>query len=126
MPWLETNPMDQRLRFLEDIRLARLSMTERCAHYRSSRKTGDKWTEREAEEGRRGLADRSRAPHRCPHKISAELATLLCECRIKHDDWGARKLLTVLHKRHPRRPTIGGRRTSRASSGPATGSTAIR
>ena len=103
MPWLETNPMDQRMRFLEDVRLARLSMTELCAHFQISRKTGYKWIAREAEEGRRGLADRSRAPHHCPHKISDEMATLLCEFRIKHDDWGARKLLTVLQRRHPRR-----------------------
>lgn len=103
MPWLETNPMDQRMRFLEDVRLARLSMTELCAHFQISRKTGYKWIAREAEEGRRGLADRSRAPHHCPHKISDEMATLLCEFRIQHDDWGARKLLTVLQRRHPRR-----------------------
>ena len=103
MPWLETNPMDQRWRFLEDVRLGRLSMTELCAHYQISRKTGYKWIDREADEGRRGLADRSRAPHHCPHKISDEMATLLCEFRIKHDDWGARKLLMVLQRRHPRR-----------------------
>jgi transposase InsO family protein len=103
MPWLETNPMDQRLRFLEDLRLDRMSMTELCAHYQISRKTGYKWIDRAAEEGRRGLVDRSRAPHHCPHKISDEMATLLCEFRIKHDDWGARKLLKVLKGRHPRR-----------------------
>lgn len=28
MPWPETNPMDQRLRFLEDVRLERMAMTE--------------------------------------------------------------------------------------------------
>ena len=103
MPWLETDPMDQRMRVLEDAQLARRSMTELCAHYQISRKTGYKWIDREAEEGRRGLADRSRAPHHCPHKISGEMATLLCEFRIKHDDWGARKLLKVLQGRHPRR-----------------------
>lgn len=103
MPWMETDPVDQRLRFLEDVRLARMSMTELCAHYQISRKTGYKWIDREAEEGRRGLADRSRAPHHCPHKISDEMATLLCEFRIKHDDWGARKLLKVLQGRHRQR-----------------------
>lgn len=103
MPWLETNPMDQRVRLLEDVRLGRMSMTALCAHYQISRKTGYKWIAREAEEGRRGLADRSRAPHHCPHKISDEMAALLCEFRIKHDDWGARKLLTVLQTRYPRR-----------------------
>jgi putative transposase len=103
MPWLETDPMDQRLRFLEDVRLERLSMTELCAHYQISRRTGYRWIDREAEEGRRGLADRSRAPHHCPHKMPDEMATLLCEFRSKHDDWGARKLLRVLKGRHPRR-----------------------
>ncbi len=103
MPWLETNPMDQRVRLLADVRLGRMSMTALCAHYQISRKTGYKWIAREAEEGRRGLADRSRAPHHCPHKISDEMAALLCEFRIKHDDWGARKLLTVLQTRYPRR-----------------------
>ena len=42
MLWLETNPMNQRLRFLEDLRFARMSMTELCAHYQISRKTGNK------------------------------------------------------------------------------------
>ena len=102
MLWLETDPMHQRLRFLKDLRFARLSMTEICAHFQISRKSGDKWIDREAEEGRRGVADRSRAPHHCPHTISDEMATLLCEFRIQHDDWGARKVLRVLQGRHPR------------------------
>jgi putative transposase len=103
MPWLETNPMDQRLQFLEDVRLGRMSMTELCAHRQISRKTGYKWIARLAEEGRRGVADRSRAPHHCPHKITDEMASLLCAFRIKHDDWGARKILKVLRARHPER-----------------------
>ena len=65
MPWLETNPMDQRLQFLEDVRLGRMSMTALCAHRQISRKTGYTWIARDAEEGRRGLVDRSRAPHHC-------------------------------------------------------------
>ena len=94
--------MEQREQFLQDVRLGRMSMTDLCAHYQVSRKTGYKWIARGAEEGRRGLADRSRAPHHCPHKIAAEVATWLCELRAKHDDWGARKLLRVLRGRHPR------------------------
>jgi putative transposase len=50
MPWLEMNPMDQRIRFLEDVRLGRMSMTELCAHAQISRKTGYKWIAREAED----------------------------------------------------------------------------
>lgn len=32
MPLMETNPVDQRLRFLDDVRLGRMSMTELSAH----------------------------------------------------------------------------------------------
>ena len=28
---------------------------------------------------------------------------MLCALRVAHDDWGARKLLRVLQRRHPRR-----------------------
>jgi hypothetical protein len=51
MPWLETHPMDQRMRFLADVRLGRLLMTALCAYFRISRKTGYKWIAREAQEG---------------------------------------------------------------------------
>jgi putative transposase len=76
-------------------------MTELCARYGVSRRVGYKWVSRFAEEGRRGLANRSRAPQTCPHKIRPVLADLLCEFRRSHPDWGARKLLKVLRDRHP-------------------------
>ena len=88
MPWMETVPMDQRIQFIADHRLGLHSATELCARYGISRKTGYKWLDRFEEYGRRGLADRSRAPHHCPHRISAELAALLCATRRKHPDWG--------------------------------------
>lgn len=47
--------------FLEDVPLDRMLMTELCAHYHISRKTGDTWFEREAEEGLRSHADEPRA-----------------------------------------------------------------
>jgi hypothetical protein len=46
--------MDQRLRFLEDVRLERTSMSELCAHYQISRKAGYNWSDREAAEELRG------------------------------------------------------------------------
>lgn len=67
MPWLETAPMDQRERFIADARAGLYSMTELCERYGISRKTGYKWRERVEEGGRAALADRSRAPHHCPH-----------------------------------------------------------
>src|SRR5262245_35362207 len=101
MPWLETSPMEQRERFIQDYRLALYTMTELCARYDISRKTGYKWLARFEDEGRRGLSDRSRAPHRCPHRISDGVADLICHARRQHPSWGAEKLLAWLGPRHP-------------------------
>src|SRR5574337_159680 len=100
MPWLETAPMEQRERFIEDHRVGLYTMTELCERYGISRKTGYKWTDRFEEEGRRGLVDRSRAPHHCPHRISEEMERLLCEARRQHPRWGAETLLRWLEARH--------------------------
>lgn len=100
MPWLETVPMDERLQFIQDALSDRFTMSELCARYGVSRRVGYKWLARYAEEGRRGLKDRSRAPHHCPHRITDEIAELLCTARREHPFWGARKLLKVLATRH--------------------------
>ena len=101
MPWMETVPVEQRGAFIADHRRDLYPVAELCARYGISRKTGYKWLERFDAEGRRGLVDRSRAPHHCPHRIDAVTAELLCAARRKHPDWGAGKLLDFLAPRHP-------------------------
>ena len=81
MPWLETAPMEQRERFVRDWQLGLYTMTELGARYAISRKTGYQWLERFDEGGRQALGDRSRAPHHCPHRISDEMARLICDAR---------------------------------------------
>ncbi len=103
MPWLETSPMEQRERFIDDHRLDLYTMTELCERYDISRKTGYKWLDRFDEAGRQGLGDRSRAPHHCPHRISDEIARLICDARRQHPSWGPDKLLAWLEPRHPDR-----------------------
>jgi putative transposase len=93
--------MEQRERFVRDHRLALYTMAELSARYGISRKTGYKWLDRFDQGGREGLGDRSRAPRRCPHKISDEVATLICEARRRHPSWGPNKLLDWLEPRHP-------------------------
>jgi putative transposase len=100
MPWLETEPMKERVRFIVDLERAVYSMTELCARYGISRKSGYKWAERYVRGGVDGLKDQSRAPRRCPHKTSEEIAGLLLEARRKHPRWGPRTLLLYLAKRH--------------------------
>lgn len=93
--------MEQRERFIRDHRLALYNMTELSARYGISRKTGYKWLDRFDQGGREGLGDRSRAPQRCPHKISDAVARLICEARRQHPSWGPDKLLDWLGPRHP-------------------------
>jgi transposase InsO family protein len=92
--------MEQREKFIADRRRGLFSMTELCERYNVSRKTGYKWLQRFAEDGRRALRDRSHAPHCCPHRIDSRMAELLCDTRRAHPTWGPRKILDYLAKRH--------------------------
>src|SRR5262244_298349 len=101
MPWLETVAVEQREAFLRDCGFGVYSITELCVRYGISRKTGYKWLARFVEGGRRALRDRSRAPHRCPHRIPAATAELICAARRTHPTWGPAKLLDWLAARQP-------------------------
>lgn len=98
MPWRQTRPMDERASFVFAFETGRFSMSELCSHYGVSRKTGYKWLSRFRGGGVVALADQSRAPHTCPHRMSEEMEELVCEERRKHPHWGARKLLDRLSK----------------------------
>jgi putative transposase len=101
MPWLETSPMTERRRFVDEAHRGLFSMTDLCARYGISRKTGYKWLDRYDAQGRDGLQDRSHAPQACPHKIAEEVARAICEGRRTHPSWGPRKLLRWLHRHQP-------------------------
>src|SRR2546422_4257889 len=103
MPWLETSSMTERQRFVDDAQHGLFSMTELCARYGISRKTGYKWLDRYDAQGQEGLRDRSHAPEACPHKISADVAGGIFEMRRAHPSWGPRQTLAPLPPR-PRAP----------------------
>ncbi len=98
---MQTDPMNQRTRFVLAYQDGLYTMTELCARFGVSRKTGYKWLHRYREQGLDGLKDHSRAPKRCPHQTDAELAELLLETRRSHPRWGPRKLLDYLKPRYP-------------------------
>lgn len=101
MPWSETNPMDQKIQFIADYLRQTLDMSELCAAYGISRKTGYKWIERYLEHGPPGLEDQSRRPDSSPRQTPVEIVAALLEVRQHHPSWGAKKLLPFLAKRHP-------------------------
>ena len=102
MPWKEASPMDQRTQFIADHLRAVLSITELCALYGVSRKTGYKWIDRYLRQGPAGLAERSRRPRRAPNQTSEEIVAAILDARRRHPSWGGKKLLALLHKRQPR------------------------
>src|SRR5439155_27119269 len=59
------------------------------------------WLARYADVGVAGLAERSRAPHRCTHRIAPAVAAAIVEARRQDPSWGPRKLLVWLADRRP-------------------------
>ena len=102
MPWSQTSPMDQKTQFIADYLREVLDITELCDLYGISRKTGYKVIDRYLRHGPAGLEDRSRRPHTSPNHTPEEVEQALLEARRRHPSWGAKKLLTIVHKRHPR------------------------
>ena len=102
MPWSETSPMDQKTQFIADVLRGGLPVVELCDDYGISRKTGYKWIDRYLKEGPEGLRDRSRRPAGCPNGTSPELVHAIIDARRRHPSWGAKKLLKILHDKHPR------------------------
>jgi putative transposase len=102
MPWRHTSPMDQKIQFIADDLRRTLSITEWCALYGVSRQTGDKWIERYLTSGPPGLEGRSRTPCARPNQTPQHVVEAILEVRRRHPSWGAKKLLSILHQRHPR------------------------
>jgi hypothetical protein len=102
MPWQEMSPMTLRMQFLVDWHTGFWSMTELCADYRISRKTGYKWVGRYA--ATHPLEDASRRPRTSPAATAPQLVEALVALRQRHPRWGARKLLAVLKRTRPKAP----------------------
>jgi hypothetical protein len=101
MPRKEASPVDQRTLIADFLRDA-LSITELCALYGVSRKTGYNWIDRYLRHGPAGLEERSRRPRRAPNQTADEIVVAILDARRRHPTWGGKKLLALVHKRHPR------------------------
>jgi putative transposase len=97
MPWSVTLAMDQKTQFIADYLRKCLSISELCAHYNISRKTGYKWIDRYLHDGPQGLEDLTRTPYSSPHRTPDYIEAALIELRSHHPSWGAKKLLSVLN-----------------------------
>jgi putative transposase len=102
MPWLETNVIKERNRFVLDHESGLYSMSELCERYGISRPTGYELLARYRAHGLQGLADRARGPKSCPHKTPAAVEQALVSLRLKYPKWGPVTLLQRLRKLQPR------------------------
>jgi transposase InsO family protein len=96
MPWHQTDPVNERLKFVAAAQGGRLSITELCVQFGISRKTGYKLLDRYESDGPEGLRDRPRAPSTHPNQTSAELEAAVLRVRKAHPTWGSKKILAIL------------------------------
>ena len=64
MPWMKKDLMSLRGEFVHLVETELLLLATLCQRFGISRKTGYKWLARDRDEGRAGVADRSRRPRR--------------------------------------------------------------
>ena len=86
--------MEQRIELIREWKEGE-SIAALAAMHGVSRKTIYKWIERHAEEGSAGLAERSRAPHTSPRRLSEERIASIVAARHRRG-WGPRKLVRKL------------------------------
>ncbi len=79
---------------LEMVRFAReYGVSEAAREFKTTRKTVRKWRDRCESDHMQGLMDRSRAPHRIPHKMSEAKEQAIAELRERHKRrWGPHRL----------------------------------
>lgn len=93
--------MESRQGFVTEAQRGVVRMTELCATYGISRKTGYKWLARAEAGGRVALQDRSRRPHTSPHTVSAELRAAVVAARRRFPLWGVTKVRQFLVRTQP-------------------------
>src|SRR6266478_5297188 len=101
MSWKEISSAVRRLAFVKLALKAHKGMSQLCRKFGISRKSGYKWKARFEREGRRGLRDLSRRPHRSPRQVSVEWLKRIRRLRRRHRSWGSKKLRVRLSKEYP-------------------------
>jgi len=99
MPWKETSPMVERVKFVADHAEGLYGVAELSRRHGISRKTAYKWLRRFEEEGPGGLETRACVAEEVWNRTPTEVEAELVAFREKHPDWGPKKIRDVLEKR---------------------------
>lgn len=98
MPWPEVSIMESREEFCRLAMQEGATMRALCRRFGISPTTGYRWVQRYQAEGRTGLIDRSRRPHRSPARTSMAMEEQVLAVRGEHPRWGGRKIRAVLQR----------------------------
>lgn len=101
MPWKETGPMEERMKFMAIYLSGERSMSELCEAFGISRKTGYKWVKRYEEQGLKGLEALSRAAWSHPHAVTPEIEAAIVQLKHQRPRRGPKKLLWSLQQQWP-------------------------
>jgi transposase InsO family protein len=112
MPWMETEPVKERTKFVlewekrwQQMQGRRVDFAELCRVFGISRQTGYRWLKRYQDAGRdvRALETRSSRPRHSPTSTSEQVQDVIVAVRKAHPRWGPRKLYAWLRERNPGR-----------------------
>ncbi len=93
--------MEERVRFVADYLEGVYGVAELAEQYGISRKTAYKWLGRFGERGFDGLRERAPVAELVWNRTEKAVEDALVGFRRRHADWGPRKILDVLGRRHP-------------------------
>jgi transposase InsO family protein len=102
MVWMETRPVDERMRFVLAVEANEESFSLLCRRAGISRKTGYKWLKRWRASGASGLFDQSRTPLTHPQALASERVEACLAVRRAHPTWGPVKVKAWLERERPR------------------------
>jgi transposase InsO family protein len=92
MPFVGISRMEQRVALMRDFETGAFGVTELCARYGIDRSTFYLWAQRRASGDEAWFADRSRAPHGCPHRTTDTLTQAVIEMRRRFPHFGPKKV----------------------------------
>ena len=100
MPWKEVIPREEIIRFATLAASGRFTMTELCADFGISRKTGYKQLRRYQEGGSKSLGPRRHRTYACAHRTAEAVKQLILLERRRRMTWGPKKLFDLLVTKH--------------------------
>lgn len=106
MPWQTTNMNDLRREFVTKALQGVGTFAALCRQYGISRKTGYKWRERAMADGLNAVVEHSRRPRSSPTQLDEATTCALIRLRLRHPQWGPKKLCLLYARQHGQAPSI--------------------